>query len=431
MIWDRAAEAADRATLRSIQDRRLRETVRRVYEAVPFYRARFDAAGVCAEDIRGIDDLGRLPFTTKDDLRHAYPFGLLACPREDVAEFHCSSGTTGTPTAAAYTRTDWETWGETMARCLAGGGVRRGDIVQNAFGYGLFTGGLGFHYGAQRLGAAVLPASSGNTTRQVRLLREFGVTVLCCTPSYALHIAEALEAADGPPVALRCGAFGAEPWCEETRAEIESRLGIRAFDVYGLSEVIGPGVAAECEGRCGLHVQEDHFLPEVVDPATGTPLPAGQAGELVLTALTTQAAPVLRYRTGDVTSLDPAPCSCGRTLVRMARVGGRIDDMLIIRGVNVFPSDIETVLLRIPALAPHYQIVVDRPRALDVLEVQVETRETEAPAGAAALARRAERSLRADLGLSATVAVLGPGEVPRSEGKAVRVIDRRPRRGRE
>ena len=431
MIWNPAVEAAGRGDMRPLQDARLRGTVARVCGAVPFYRARFAAAGLRPQDIRGIDDLPRIPLTTKDDLRGAYPFGLLACPREEVAEFHCSSGTTGTPTAAAYTRADWDTWGETMARCLASSGVRRGDIVQNAFAYGLFTGGLGFHYGAQRLGAAVLPASSGNTARQVRLLREFGVSVLCCTPSYALHVAEALDAAGGGPSALRCGAFGAEPWCEATRAEIERRLGIRAFDVYGLSEVIGPGVAAECDARNGLHVQEDHFFPEVVDPATGTPLPPGREGELVLTTLTKEAAPVLRYRTGDITSLDPEPCPCGRTLMRMARVGGRIDDMLIIRGVNVFPSDIEAVLLRIPDFAPHYQIVVDRPRALDVLQVQVESRGAGAVDGASALARRAEHALSAVLGLSATVAVVAPGEIPRSEGKAVRVIDRRPRRGAE
>jgi phenylacetate-CoA ligase len=430
VIWAPEVEAAGRPALRDLQDRRLRTTVARLYRTVPFYWARFEAAGLHPGEIRGVEDLGRIPFTTKDDLRRAYPFGLLACAPEEVAEFHCSSGTTGTPTAAAYTRNDSEVWGETMARCLASAGVRPGDIVQNAFGYGLFTGGLGFHYGAQRLGAAVLPASSGNTARQARLLHEFAVTVLCCTPSYALHLAEALEASHGRPSVLRCGAFGAEPWCEGIRAEIEHRLGIRAFDVYGLSEVIGPGVAAECEAKCGLHVQEDHFFPEVVDPATGSPLPPGRDGELVLTALTKEAAPVLRYRTGDVSSLDPEPCACGRTLVRMARVAGRIDDMLIVRGVNVFPSDIETVLLRIPDFVPHYQLVVDRPRALDVLEVRVESRNAAPAEATAALARRAERALRADLGLSATVAVLPPGRIPRSEGKALRVIDRR-RAGRE
>lgn len=428
MIWNPGAETVDRAALRVRQGERLRATVARVAEAVPFYRARLEAAGVRAAEIRGVDDLTRIPFTTKDDLRRSYPFGLLACPREHVAEFHCSSGTTGTPTAAAYTRRDWETWGETMARCLAGSGVGRGDVIQNAFGYGLFTGGLGFHYGAQHLGAAVLPASSGNTARQVRLLREFGVTVLCCTPSYALHIAEAIDASGDRPPALRCGAFGAEPWSEAARSEIERRLGIRASDIYGLSEVIGPGVAAECEARDGLHVQEDHFFPEVIDPATGAPLPPGAPGELVLTTLTKEAAPLLRYRTGDVTSLDPRPCACGRTLVRMARVGGRIDDMLIVRGVNLFPSDIESVLLRIPDLTPHYQIVIDRPRALDVLRVQVESR-CAAPGESQALARRAESALRASLGLSAVVAVLPPGEIPRSEGKALRVVDRRSGRG--
>lgn len=430
MIWNVGAETVDRAALRARQGQRLRATVGRVAEAVPFYRARLEAAGVRAAEIRGVDDLPRIPFTTKDDLRRSYPFGLLACPRDQVTEFHCSSGTTGTPTAAAYTRRDWETWGETMARCLAGSGVGRGDVIQNAFGYGLFTGGLGFHYGAQHLGAAVLPVSSGNTARQVRLLREFGVTVLCCTPSYALHIAEAIDASGDRPPALRCGAFGAEPWSEAARAEIERRLGIRASDIYGLSEVIGPGVAAECEARDGLHVQEDHFFPEVIDPATGAPLPPGAPGELVLTTLTKEAVPLLRYRTGDVTSLDPRPCACGRTFVRMARVGGRIDDMLIIRGVNLFPSDIESVLLRIPDLTPHYQIVIDRPRALDVLRVQVESR-CAAPADGQALARRAESALRSSLGLSAVVAVLPPGEIPRSEGKALRVIDRRSRRGGE
>jgi phenylacetate-CoA ligase len=428
MIWNRGAETVDPAALRARQGERLHATVARVSEAVPFYRARLEGAGVRAVEIRGVDDLSRIPFTTKDDLRHAYPFGLLACPRDQVAEFHCSSGTTGTPTAAAYTRGDWDTWGETMARCLAGSGVGPGDVIQNAFGYGLFTGGLGFHYGAQHLGAAVLPASSGNTARQVRLLREFGVTVLCCTPSYALHIAEAIDASGERPPALRCGAFGAEPWSEAVRSEIERRLGIRASDIYGLSEVIGPGVAAECEARDGLHVQEDHFFPEVIDPASGAPLPPGTPGELVLTTLTKEAAPLLRYRTGDVTSLDPRPCACGRTLVRMARVGGRIDDMLIVRGVNLFPSDIESVLLRIPDLTPHYQIVIDRPRALDVLRVQVESR-CAAPGESQALARRAESALRASLGLSAVVAVLPPGEIPRSEGKALRVIDRRSGRG--
>ncbi|HYM90371.1 MAG TPA: phenylacetate--CoA ligase [bacterium] len=425
MIWNPAAETASRQDLAHLQNARVRGVISRVYGTVPFYRARFDAAALRPEDIRGTGDLPRVPFTTKDDLRRLYPFGFFACPREEVVELHCSSGTTGYPTAAGYTRADLEIWGEVMARSLASGGVRPGDLIQNAYGYGLFTGGLGFHYGAQRLGAGVLPTSSGNTGRQIRLMREFGATVLCCTPSYALHLAEAIEESGEGPVALRCGAFGAEPWCEETRREIERRLGVRASDFYGLSEVIGPGVAAECEARCGLHVHEDHFLPEIVDPATGAPLPQGAQGELVLTTLTKEATPLLRYRTGDITALASDPCPCGRTLMRMQRVSGRIDDMLIIRGVNVFPSEIETVLMRISELAPHYQLIVDRPRALDVLEVRVEARDGVRPGMVHALGERAARALRTELGLSAVIAVLPPRELPRSEGKALRVIDRR------
>ncbi len=425
MIWNPAAETASRQDLAHSQNAQLRGVVARIYGTVPFYRARFDSAGLRPEDIRGSADLPRAPLTTKDDLRRLYPFGLFARPREEVVELHCSSGTTGYPTAAGYTRADLETWGEVMARSLASSGVRRGDLIQNAYGYGLFTGGLGFHYGAQRLGATVLPTSSGNTGRQVRLMREFGATVLCCTPSYALHLAEVIEESGEGPVALQCGAFGAEPWGEETRGEIERRLGVRASDFYGLSEVIGPGVAAECEGRCGLHVHEDHFFPEIVDPATGAVLPQGARGELVLTTLTKEATPLLRYRTGDLTALTPDPCPCGRTLVRMQRVSGRVDDMLIIRGVNVFPSEIETVLMRISELAPHYQLIVDRPRTLDVLEVQVEARDGVRGGMAQALGERAARALRTELGLSAMVAVLPPRELPRSEGKALRLIDRR------
>lgn len=426
MIWNPDAETAGRPDLARLQDARLREVVSRVHARVPFYRERLDSAGLGPGRIRGTGDLPAIPFTTKDDLRRLYPFGLFACPREDVVELHCSSGTTGYPTAVGYTRGDIELWGEVMARSLASSGVRPGDLIQNAYGYGLFTGGLGFHYGAHRLGATVLPTSSGHTARQVRLLREFGTTVLCCTPSYALHLAEAVEESGGGTLALRCGTFGAEPWCEETRQEIERRLGLRASDFYGLSEIIGPGVAAECEARAGLHVQEDHFYPEIVDPATGALLPPGQKGELVLTTLTREATPLLRYRTGDITSLDPSPCPCGRTLVRMARVSGRIDDMLIIRGVNVFPSEVETVLMRIPELAPQYMLVVDRHRALDVLEVQVEMREDSMAEDAArGLTERAARALRSELGLTAEVTVLPPRTLPRSEGKAIRVLDRR------
>lgn len=428
MIWNPPAESAGRTDRAQLQDARLRRAVARAYAAVPFYRARLDAAGLRPTEVSGTDALRGIPPTTKDDLRRLYPFGSFACPREDVIELHCSSGTTGYPTAAGYTRADLETWAEVMARSLAAAGVRPGDLVQNAYGYGLFTGGLGFHYGAQRLGAAVLPTSAGNTARQVRLLREFGATVLCCTPSYALHLAEAIEESGDGPVALRCGAFGAEPWCEGTRREIERRLGVRASDFYGLSEVMGPGVAAECEERAGLHINEDHFFPEVIDPATGAPLPPGAPGELVLTTLTKEATPLLRYRTGDITSLAFEPCRCGRTLVRMARVGGRIDDMLIIRGVNVFPSEMEAVLMRIPELGPHYQLIVDRQRALDVLEVRVEAREGVRDEVRPQLAERVGKALRVELGLSALVTVLPPHHLPRSEGKSVRVIDRRQRR---
>ncbi len=429
MIWNAAVETAERRELARVQDERVRRLVVRAYACVPFYRDRFDSAGMRPEDIRLAADLPRIPFTIKDDLRRLYPFGMFACPRDEVIELHCSSGTTGYPTAAGYTRADLETWGEVMARSLISSGVRPGDLIQNAYGYGLFTGGLGFHYGAQRLGATVLPTSSGNTVRQVRLLREFRATVLCCTPTYALHLAEAIEESPGDPVALRCGAFGAEPWCEETRREIERRLGLRASDFYGLSEVIGPGVAAECEARTGLHVNEDHFLAEIIDPGTGTPLPPGQRGELVLTTLTKEATPLLRYRTGDITALASEPCACGRTLARMARVSGRIDDMLIIRGVNVFPSEVEKVLLQIPELTPQFQLVVDRQQALDVLEVQVETRDAGLENDTAqALGDRAGRALRGELGLSALVTVLPPRHLPRSDGKAVRVVDRRQRR---
>ncbi|MDR7483292.1 MAG: phenylacetate--CoA ligase [Armatimonadota bacterium] len=428
VLWDPAAEAAPRGELVRLQDQRLRQVVARVWARVPFYRERLAAAGLTPEEVRGIADLPRLPFTTKADLRRLYPFGHFACPPEEVVELHCSSGTTGYPTATGYTRADLDVWAEVMARSLTAAGVRPGDLIQNAYGYGLFTGGLGFHYGALRLGARVLPTSTGNTARQVRLLREFGATALACTPSYALHLAEVVEESTGGPLRLRCGLFGAEPWCEETRAEIERRLGLRAADFYGLSEVIGPGVAAECEARAGLHVHEDHFLPEVIDPATGTPLPPGQRGELVLTTLTREATPLLRYRTGDIAALVPEPCVCGRTHVRMTRVAGRIDDMLVIRGVNVFPSEVETVLGSLPDLAPQYQLVVDRARGLDVLEVQVEARADTSPAHYRALAERLRQALRDALGLAAAVTVLPPRQLPRSDGKAVRVVDRRVRR---
>jgi len=424
MMWDPEREAMPPATRRQLQLARLQEVVAGPAWRVPFYRERFRALGIPAE-IRSLGDLSRLPFTTKADLRARFPFGMFAVDPHEAVELHCSSGTTGSSTMSGYTRGDLVVWGEVMARNLVAAGVRAGDIVHNAYGYGLFTGGLGFHYGAQRVGATVLPVSSGNTVRQVRLLRELKATVLACTPSYALHLAEAVAEEDGP-LALRAGLLGAEPWSEGMRAQIQQRLRITATDCYGLSEIIGPGVAFECvEGQGALHINEDHFLPEVIDPATGELLPEGDAGELVLTTLTKEATPLLRYRTGDITALRYDPCPCGRTLVRMTRVCGRTDDMLIIRGVNVFPCDVEAVLTSIPELEPHYQLIVDRHRAMDVLEVQVETRGWIAPADGEALGRQVAEKVRDRLGLSAIVTVLPPRRLPRSEGKALRVVDRR------
>ncbi len=428
MIWNPQAETLPRAELEQLQLERLHQLVDRLYRCSPFYRLRLEAAGVRSEDLRTLDDLRRLPFTTKADVRAAYPFGLFTVPQDQVLELHCSSGTTGSPILVGYTRADLDLWGEVMARVMGCAGVGPGDRVHNAYGYGLFTGGLGFHYGALRVGATVLPISSGNTARQVKLMNDLGCTVLCCTPSYALRIAEVMEETGVAPQALRVGIFGAEPWSEGMREEIQRRLRLSAVDIYGLSEVIGPGVACECqEAKSGLHVNEDHFLVEVVDPRTGDPLPDGERGELVFTTLTREATPVLRYRTGDLSSLNREPCRCGRTLVRMARVTGRVDDMLIIRGVNVFPSDVETILTRFPELEPQYQIVVDRERALDVLEVRVEAREGfYREETVRELEQRVAARLREGLGVSARVTVLRPKELPRTEvGKAVRVVDRR------
>jgi phenylacetate-CoA ligase len=404
--------------------------VARVCERVPFYRERLRQAGVGPADLRSLADLRRLPFTVKDDFRVTYPFRLLAVPIEDVVRIHASSGTTGKPTVVAYTRHDLDVWSEVMARTLRAGSVWRRDVVHNAYGYGLFTGGLGVHYGAERLGAAVIPISGGFTDRQLTALRDLGPTVLCCTPSYALHLAEALEEARiGPKdLALRVGFFGAEPWTEEMRDAIESRLDIVALNIYGLSEIIGPGVSAECTERRGMHVAEDHFLPEIVDPQTLEPLPPRATGELVLTPLTKEALPLLRYRTRDLTTLEPGPCRCGRTLARIGRITGRTDDMLIIRGVNVYPSQIEQALLRVPDLEPHYLLVVRRESALDTLEVQVEAGAAAALAGQeglAAVAAVARRKIAETIGLTADVTVVFPKTIERSVGKARRVLDLR------
>ncbi len=416
--------------MEKLQVERLRAGVERVSKNVPFYREKLSEAGVTAGSIRSLDDLARLPFTTKSDLRDHYPFGLLAAPMKEVVRLHASSGTTGKPTVVAYTRNDLSLWSELMARTFAAAGVTEDDVVHNAYGYGLFTGGLGFHYGAERLGATVIPVSGGNTKRQLMIMRDFGSTVLCCTPSYSLLIAEVAEedGVDLKSLPLKVGIFGAEPWSERMREEIEPRLGLVALNVYGLSEVIGPGVSVECTEKQGMHIFEDHFIPEIIDPNTGERLPDGEMGELVFTCVTKEALPLLRYRTRDRTRLIREKCACGRTTVRMERIVGRTDDMIIVRGVNVFPSQIETVLLQVGEVAPHYQIVVDRSADyLDELDVLVE-----APAevygnkdGLIQLEKRLSYEVQSALGITCNVKLVGPREIERSEGKAVRVVDKR------
>ncbi len=430
MYWDQEHETLPRGEMEALQLERLQRKVKEVYEKVPFYREALQARKVGPGDIRSLEDLHKLPFTTKPDFRDNYPFGLLAVPLKKVVRVHGSSGTTGKPTVVAYTRADVDLWAEVMARTLAIGGATDEDVVQNAYGYGLFTGGLGFHYGAERLGATVIPISGGNTKRQIMLMQDMGTTVLTCTPSYSLFLAETAREMGVNPhdLHLRVGFFGAEPWSYRMREEIEAELGILALDVYGLSEIIGPGVAQECPHKRGLHVFEDHFLPEIVDPTTGEPLPDGQRGELVFTTLTKEALPVIRYRTRDITSLHREPCPCGRTLVRMDKVTGRTDDMLIVRGINVFPSQIEAVLLQVDGVEPHYQIIVDRERRLDDLEVQIEVSESvfsDEVGRLENLTRKVRAELESTLGIAALVKLVEPGAIPRSEGKAKRVIDRR------
>jgi phenylacetate-CoA ligase len=408
-------EHAPRAVLETLQLERLREVV-----------ARLRRVGRELPVIETLDDLRTIPFTLKDDLRKSYPLGLLAVPRDEVRRIHASSGTGGTPTVVAYTEHDLDVWSKVMARCMAMAGVTAGMVVHNAYGYGLFTGGLGFHQGAERLGALVIPVSGGVTARQATLLRDLGGEVLCCTPSYALHIAQGLREAGIAPedLDLKIGMFGAEPWTEGMRERLESELGLTALNIYGLSEIVGPGVSAECpEARDGLHVQEDHFLVEVIDPDTGDPAEDGADGELVFTTLTKEALPLLRYRTGDIASLTHERCACGRTFARMSAVRGRHDDMLIVRGVNLYPSQIEHVLLDQPGVAPHYQLVVERPETLDELTVCCEP--VEDGVNPIALAATIEQAIRKQIGVTVTVHVKAPGEIPRSEGKAVRVIDRR------
>jgi len=430
MIWNPYYEAMPRNALRALQLDRLRAITRRVYETVPFYRQAFDERGIRPRDINSLEDLAKLPFTTKTDLRDNYPFGLFTVPLEDVVRLHSSSGTTGKPIVVGYTRNDVDLWAELMARTLTSAGTTRGDVVQNAYGYGLFTGGLGVHYGAERIGASVIPISGGQTKRQVIIMKDFGSTILCCTPSYALLIAEVAGemGVDTKDLKLKAGVFGAEPWSERMRQEIEKRLNISAIDIYGLSEIIGPGVSAECPEKNGLHIYEDHFLPEIIDPETGEVLPYGEKGELVFTTITKEALPLIRYRTRDISSLNPETCPCGRTMVRMERVSGRSDDMLIIRGVNVFPSQIEAVLMEMEGVEPHYQLVVDRKGALDELEVWVEVNEhlfCDEIKGLEALGRRIQEELENVLGITTAVKLVEPKTIQRSEGKAKRVIDKR------
>ncbi len=431
MIYNIEFETMPREALEAIQLRRLQATVQRVYATVPFYRNKFEEAGIGPADITTLKDLQRLPFTTKQDLRDNYPFGMFAVPMDNVVRIHASSGTTGKPTVVGYTARDIETWSELMARALVAGGASRGDIIHNAYGYGLFTGGLGIHYGAERLGASVIPISGGNTKRQILIMKDFGPTILTCTPSYALHLAEvAAEAGVGfENLKFKSGIFGAEPWSENMRNEIERKLHLNAIDIYGLSEVIGPGVSIEClEAKSGLHIFEDHFIPEIIDPQTGEVLPYGEAGELVFTSITKEAFPIIRYRTRDVTSLNGAPCICGRTHVRMNRVTGRTDDMLIIRGVNVFPSQIESVLMEMRWVEPHYQLVVDRQDNLDILTVMVEVGEqtfSDEVRKMQDLEKKISKNIKEYLGVSAKVTLVEPKSIPRSEGKAQRVIDNR------
>jgi phenylacetate-CoA ligase len=430
MIWNTDYETLRRTQLGSLQSDRLGRLVDTLYRKVPFYRSKMDETGVKPNEIQGISDIGKLPFTTKDEMRDVYPYGLLAVPLQEIVEIHTSSGTTGKPVVDAYTTGDIDVWSEVMARTLSAGGTSRHDIVQNAYGYGLFTGGLGVHYGARRIGATVIPISGGNTKRQLAILEDFKATILACTPSYSLFIAEAAreEGMDLSRLGIKAGFFGAEPWSESMRREIEEALHLLAIDIYGLTEIIGPGVASECEEQDGLHIFEDHFYPEIIDPATGRVLPDGEKGELVITTLTKEGTPVLRYRTRDITYLDRSPCPCGRTSVRMHRVLGRTDDMLIIRGVNVFPSQIEEVILTVEGVEPHYQLIVERRDQLDELEVQVEMNEglfSDEIRKLEGMEKKIEEELYATLNIHTRVKLVEPKSIARSEGKAKRIIDKR------
>ncbi|TYB32733.1 MAG: phenylacetate--CoA ligase [Flexistipes sinusarabici] len=431
MIWDDEFETLPREALEALQLKRLKNIVEKVYATVPFYRQRFNEFGITPDNIKSLADLQKLPFTTKQDLRDNYPFGMFAVPKEQVVRIHASSGTTGKPTVVGYTKRDIDTWAEIMARTFSAAGVKKGDVLQNAYGYGLFTGGLGAHYGAELLGASVIPMSGGNSKKQVMIMKDFGTTAVSCTPSYALNLYEVAqeEGVELKDLPVRVGIFGAEPWTDSIRKNIEDKWNIDALDIYGLSEVIGPGVGFEClEAKKGMHINEDHFLVEIIDPETGEVKPFGEDGELVFTTITKEAMPVIRYRTRDITRLIKEPCLCGRTFVRMEKVTGRTDDMIIVRGVNVFPSQIESILMETKGTLSHYQLVVDRVNNLDTLEVWVEVGEeffSDEIKVLQQFSKSLERSIKDIIGVSAKVKLVEPKTLERSQGKAQRVIDKR------
>ncbi|MFR9620270.1 MAG: phenylacetate--CoA ligase [Rikenellaceae bacterium] len=430
MIWNKTKECMSRDEMHELQSERLRKVVNRVYHSTPFYRDKMQQMGITPSDIRTIEDIVKLPFTTKQDLRDNYPTGLFAVPMSQIVRIHASSGTTGRPTIVGYTRRDIEIWTEMMSRCLSAYGTDSSDTFSVGYGYGLFTGGLGAHYGAENIGGTVIPASTGNTAKQIQMIRDLGATVLMSTPSYALYLADTIESLGIPKeeIKLRAGAFGAEPWTEQMRREIESRLGIDAYNIYGLSEIMGPGVSYECECKNGSHIVEDHVYPEIISPKTLEQLPYGEQGELVFTTITKEGLPLLRYRTKDLCSLINEPCGCGRTNVRMTRIVGRSDDMLIIRGVNVFPSQIEEVILDIAELEPHYMIEVDRQNNQDTFEIQVEVRAesfSDTMSDMMDIKKRVSARMHSMLGLNPVIKLVAPRTIQRSEGKAVRVIDKR------
>ena len=433
MIYDVQNETMPRDELEQLQLKRLQYLVEKVYYNVPFYRQKFSESGIKPEHIKTLDDVKYLPFTEKQDLRNNYPFGLFAVPKENVVRVHASSGTTGKATVVGYTQRDVNNWAKLMARSFVAAGVTRSDIIHNAYGYGLFTGGLGAHYGAEILGATIVPISGGGTKRQVMLMRDFGPTVLCCTPSYSLYLYETAIASgiDVRDLKLKIGIFGAEPWTDEMRNEIQNKLNLRALNIYGLSEIMGPGVAMECiTAQEDMHIWEDHFLVEIIDPTTGENLPLGEVGELVITTLTKEAQPLIRYRTRDITRINPIPCKCGRTHYRIERIKGRSDDMLIIRGVNVFPSQIESILLETEGLAPHYQLIIDREGAMDTLEVQVEVDEklfSDEIKHLQRLEKKIQANIKEFLGVTAKITLVEPQTIERTAGKAKRVINRRPK----